>query len=562
MRVSDSPAVVAVSGHMVDAPDREVPRFPAEQVGRVTREIEASFDAWRVGPATTIVSGGARGADILAAEAGILRGARVRLCLAVPPSEFQRRSVELPDTDWAVRFRQLLQRTDVEVVTSRHEDVEDGDVFTRANVRIVELARSLAPSPHAVLVWNGQRGDGTGGTEDLVRRLGCTRPDPRVRVIDPTPRRYEDRQDSPGPKSLLALDGGGIRGVLTLEVLSALEQQLRMRSGRPDLVLSDFFDYVGGTSTGAIIAAALALGAPVEHIRERFVTLARKVFRKRLLPMRLRSTYRDGPLTQELEDFFGAGTTLGDPRFRSLLLVVLHNTVTDSPWPLSNCTRAKYNRADRYLNAAVDRNLDLRLSALVRGSTAAPVYFPPQRMRVGSRDFVFQDGGMTPFNNPALLLSLIATLPEYGLCWPAGEQDLLLVSVGTGSAAAVHPGLRPSQVDLRFNASNLPGVFMRGASVGQDLVCRSLGRTRAGHELDREFGARLGGVAPGGRSLFTYARYDADLSDEFLATLQIGGRDARQLRKLDAVRSIPALQAVGRSVASQVDVETHLAGFG
>ncbi|WP_138732172.1 patatin-like phospholipase family protein [Modestobacter excelsi] len=557
----ESPAAVAVSGHMVDTPDREVPRFPPGQIGRVAREVDEAFDAWKVGPGTTVVCGGARGADILAAEAGLRRGARIRVCLALPPDEFERRSVDLPGSDWSARFRELLQRSEVEVPPPGEAAPDDEDAFARANVRLVEVAGLLAASPNALLVWNGKGGDGPGGTLDFVRRLGFTRPGPRVRVIDPTPRRYEDRQEAPGPKKLLTLDGGGIRGVLTLEVLAELEQQLRRRRGDTELVLSDYFDYIGGTSTGAIIAAALAMGKPVEEVRERYETLGRKVFRRRFLPMRLRSLYRDGRLTEELEGFFGPGTTLGDPGFRSLLLVVLHNTVTDSPWPLSNCTRARYNSADRYLNTEPDRNLDLPLSTVIRGSTAAPVYFPPQRMRVGAADFVFQDGGMTPFNNAALLLFLMATLSEYGLCWPAGEDELLIVSVGTGSAASVHPGLLPHRAGLLFNAANFPGVFMRGASVGQDLVCRSLGRTRAGDEIDREFGARLDAVAPGGRNLFTYLRYDADLAEDALAVLGVPQRDRGRLRKLDAVGAVPLLQAVGRAVAGQVDVDGHLAGF-
>jgi uncharacterized protein len=111
----------------------------------------------------------------------------------------------------------------------------------------------------------------------------------------------------------------------------------------------------------------------------------------------------------------------------------------------------------------------------------------------------------------------MATLPEYGLCWRVGESDLLNVSVGTGAIAAVHPGLRTRPVGLLFNASNLPAVFMRGASVGQDMVCRSLARARAGASIDSEFGSRLNGLSPAGRNLFTYVRYDGDLSDEALA---------------------------------------------
>ena len=114
------------------------------------------------------------------------------------------------------------------------------------------------------------------------------------------------------------------------------------------------------------------MGKRVSEVRERYERLEKRSS-ARFLPMRLRSLYRDGPLTEELEDLFGHGATLGDPRLRSLLLLVLHNTVTDSPWPVTNCTRATYNRAERNLISPPDRNLDLPLSTLVRGSAAAPI---------------------------------------------------------------------------------------------------------------------------------------------------------------------------------------------
>ena len=348
--MSETPAVVVVSGHMIDAPDRKEPRFPPSRVERVARELEQAFDAWGVGAGTTILCGGARGADILAAEVGLRRGASVYVCLALPPDDFERGSVALPGTDWAARFRSVLERAEVEINAGADDATTDGaDVFGRANARLVELANSRADRPHAALVWDGGRGDGPGGTADLVRRLGFRGPDPRACVIDPTPRDYEERQSSPGPKRMLALDGGGIRGALTLEILRAIESHLRARRGDPNLMLSDYFDYIGGTSTGAIIAAALAMGKPVSEVRERYEKLGKKVFQRRFLPMRLPSLYRDGLLTEELENLFGHGATLGDPRLRSLLLLVLHDTVTDSPWPVTNCTRAKYNRAERNL---------------------------------------------------------------------------------------------------------------------------------------------------------------------------------------------------------------------
>jgi hypothetical protein len=299
------------------------------------------------------------------------------------------------------------------------------------------------------------------------------------------------------------------------------------------------------------------------RLQELYRSLGGKIFSKRFLPLRLvRSFYEDAPLMRELESFIGPDRTLGDADLRSLLLLVLHNTGTDSPWPLSNCTRAKYNRADRYLKTPSDRNIDLSLPVLVRGSAAAPVFFAPQEVQIGERKVVFQDGGITPFNNPALILFLLATLPEYGLEWPTGADRLLLVSVGTGASAAVHHGLLARHVNLVFNAKNLAAVFMNGASASQDLLCRSLGLTRAGQEIDRELGSRIGAEGVGGKSLFTYARYNADLSDKGIEEAGYTDADVRRsLKKLDSVDRIRDLEAIGRRVGEAADFDRDLAGF-
>ncbi len=76
-----------------------------------------------------------------------------------------------------------------------------------------------------------------------------------------------DKLAKNGPRKLLALDGGGIRGLVTIEVLAEIERLLREEAGDEALVLADSFDYIGGTSTGAIIAACLSLGMTVDKIR-------------------------------------------------------------------------------------------------------------------------------------------------------------------------------------------------------------------------------------------------------------------------------------------------------
>ncbi|MGH8189781.1 MAG: patatin-like phospholipase family protein [Steroidobacteraceae bacterium] len=61
------------------------------------------------------------------------------------------------------------------------------------------------------------------------------------------------------PKRILALDGGGLRGILSLGLLQKIEDTLRERHGSgDDFRLCHYFDLIAGTSTGAIIAATLS----------------------------------------------------------------------------------------------------------------------------------------------------------------------------------------------------------------------------------------------------------------------------------------------------------------
>ena len=95
---------------------------------------------------------------------------------------------------------------------------------------------------------------------------------------------YRDRVDAPGPKKMLALDGGGIRGVFTLEVLQGMQTMLAERLGAGNtFVLADYFDYIGGTSTGAIIAAGLSMGMRVEDLLDIYTTHGQDMFDKAFL---------------------------------------------------------------------------------------------------------------------------------------------------------------------------------------------------------------------------------------------------------------------------------------
>ena len=500
-----SEKVLYVSGHRTDELGRPVPRFPESRADAVGREIRGYLRRWGVGPGWTVVTGGARGSDLLAAREAAALGAQVRLCLALPEEEFIARSVMTdhpePALDWVGLFRQVSSQAQVTVLppARRPDAASSSAVFTRANEWMLDEVRG-AGELYALLVWNGMRGS-VGGTWELTDQLARMTAADRIHVIDPTLRAYEHRQDSPGPKRILTLDGGGLRGVISLEILGRIQQQLRVHYDDERLVLANYFDYIAGTSTGAIIATGLALGKSVEEIRDRYHRLGAAAFRRSPLAWTRLARYGVSSIRKQLEEFFGADLTLGDPRLQTLLMVVMHNSRTDSPWLLSNCTRAKYNRPDRLLPRHQDRNLDLPLIPLVRASTAAPTYFPPQRIDVGSRSFVFRDGGVTAFNNPALICAVMATLPAYQLGWRKGLEDLLVVSVGTGFSAATGRERRLGIVEAVVELGQLAAVFMNGAAFSQDLLCRVIGDCRFGREIDREVG-RLEGIFVRRRSSF------------------------------------------------------------
>lgn len=360
-------------------------------------------------------------------------------------------------------------------------------------------------------------------------------------------------------RKLLALDGGGIRGLITIEVLAAIEDQLRGDRG-DDFRLSDEFDYVAGTSTGAIIATLVALGKSVGEIRDFYLASGREMFAKASLLHRFQNKYADDALAAKLKDVVGADTTLGTDDLRTLLLIVMRNATTDSPWPLSNNPNAMYNRAERR-DVGKANNLDLPLWQLVRASTAAPTYFPPERIAAGGPEpFLMVDGGVTTYNNPAFLLFLMATVGPYNLSWPTGTDRMLLVSVGTGTNPRANLDLTPHDMNLIYNATSIPAALMFAALNEQDMLCRVFGDCRHGAELDREVGDLIGSAGPVSPKLFTYLRYNPELSRRWLDSNGLTDVQPRDVQAMDSTKHMTELRAVGAAVGRQVRAE-HFAGF-
>ena len=392
--------------------------------------------------------------------------------------------------------------------------------------------------------------------------------------------RLIERCKPTGQKRILACDGGGILGLISVEVLARLEAHLRSAAGNPALVLADYFDLVCGTSTGAVIAACVSAGMPMDRIRDFYVSCGEQMFDRASLLKRLHYSYNAEPLAlklrTELNAALGYGVDdppalLGDPGLRTLLMMVMRNHSTDSPWPVSNNPNAKYNqRVKEDGSPRLDCNLDLPLWQLVRASTAAPTFFPPEvvtlaRGTAREYQFVFVDGGVTTYNNPAFLAFQMATAAPYGLNWSTGRERMLLVSVGTGAAAKARPDLEASDLWLLDHAKDIPAALMNAAAAGWDMACRLLGDCRYGPPIDREYGDM---VTPPGTTelnatvpkLFTYLRYDPDVSQAGLDQLGVTAR-SENVQRLDSVEHVAAIQQVGVAYAERCVLAQHILGF-
>jgi hypothetical protein len=365
-----------------------------------------------------------------------------------------------------------------------------------------------------------------------------------------------------GPKRILALDGGGIRGILTLEFLKTVEDLVKQRLGDSAL-LCDYFDLIGGTSTGSIIAAGLACGMTVDELQKLYRNIGASVFRPgglaKFLPEsfqgKLAPKFPSELLQRELDMQLGADTTLDSDKIRTGLMIMTKRLDTGSPWPLNNSGRGKYAAQDGAL----------RLTQIVRASTAAPTYFAPEEIVIHSRDGIavdgaFVDGGVTPFNDPALQLLMLAALQGHGFCWPTGRDRLLIVSIGTGH----YRQPRPAHTIIADPAA------LQGIAALQSLMddCEQMNRVTlqwltnclTPWFVDRAVGdMKLDSQA--GPQLATYVRYNVLLEQDWLKSelgLELAPDKIEQIRKMDDPSNLSDLAKLGCFAAVKQVKPEHL----
>ena len=261
-------------------------------------------------------------------------------------------------------------------------------------------------------------------------------------IGNPTPLvdKVDTREWRLGPKDsetrrVLSCDGGGIRGVMSAVILTRMERDLQNHTQNPDYRLGDYFHVVGGTSTGSILATWVALGLKMVDCLNLYLskegadmfeparwidnwplicTITKKFFTK----------YKVNNLEKTIRRYVqDTKMDSSDSRFLCDLVICAKNATTGRTVFFNS------NPGSRWY----DQTREICVRDLIRGSIAAPTFFPPHKVRIHDRDVELIDGGVS-YNNPSFPLFLECVHDTHGHEFAAREDHLLFISVGTGYA--------------------------------------------------------------------------------------------------------------------------------
>ena len=218
--------------------------------------------------------------------------------------------------------------------------------------------------------------------------------------------------DNTGTFHILALDGGGTRGIYTAQLLAKIEQAFGIN-------IKTCFDLIAGTSTGAIIAGAAVSDIPMRDIVELFETETPHIFRRRWyrVPLFL-SKYPSEQLAEVIAKHIPA-TPLGEI---ATPLMLTSSEITKSE---AHIFRSNYESRDSEI---VPRNKGVCLRDAILASCAAPTFFAPK-----SVDNLLLADGCLWANNP----SAIAAAEALSV-FRKDPQQIRMLSIGTGHSVNMY----------------------------------------------------------------------------------------------------------------------------
>ncbi len=222
--------------------------------------------------------------------------------------------------------------------------------------------------------------------------------------------------NDPNTFRILALDGGGTRGIYTAQLLAKIEQAFQTP-------INTCFDLIVGTSTGSIIAGAAVSDIPMQDIVELFDTETPHIFKRRWyrIPLFL-SKYPSEKLAQILAAHIPA-TPLGE--------VATPLMITSSEISKSEVHIFRSNYTDKP-NKSDPSNKDVNLRDAILASCAAPTFFAPKSIG----NFLLADGGLWA-NNPSTI-AFTEALSAFG----KEPQEIRMLSIGTGHSVNMYRNRR------------------------------------------------------------------------------------------------------------------------
>jgi patatin-like phospholipase/acyl hydrolase len=373
---------------------------------------------------------------------------------------------------------------------------------------------------------------------------------------------FEHLDPANGPKRILSLDGGGIRGALTLGYLKKIETILRTKENDPELLLCDYFDLIGGTSTGSIIAAGLSIGMTVDELKDKYMELGGKIFgdkRNFWNPLEtwkyLKAEYNYKELEDSLKAIFG-NMILESDKIKTGLCIVAKRADTNSTWPLLNHPKGKF------FNTQLGKNKNIPLWQAVRASSAAPTYFVPQMIDVGDgQKAAFVDGGVSMANNPSLTLLMVATLKGFPFHWQMGANNLSLVSVGTGYSIFKKQTGQITNAWIKTWAESVPDMLMQDASWQNQIMLQWLSDSPTANYIDMEI-EYLKDDYIGNQPQLNYLRYNFPITENDLNGLQIKGKtftdkDVDSLIEMSNAQNREVLYEIGKVAGEREIKEEH-----
>jgi len=269
---------------------------------------------------------------------------------------------------------------------------------------------------------------------------------------------------------ILALDGGGIRGVLSARVLQAIEEQVQ----KP---LNEYFDLITGTSTGSILAAGLALGLNSKTLIQIYQKEGLRIFKPPSWQRSLRQwinqpKYGNEGLMAVLKEYL-RHEKFGEIQFKQLpeitkakLLILAYDT--------------RYRNTTFFISHLPEEQqrwyYDAKLWEICLSSASAPTFFPPYEFHwkdsqnPSSEEWQFPhvDGGVSA-NNPALAaLGHVLGIEKQKL------ENVAILSVGTGETTEPLEYKEVNSWGLLGWAQQIPTVFMGGQFQLASDVCRQI----------------------------------------------------------------------------------------